>query len=69
MKHRLTPSQAKTAIVYRDNTHLTKQSGPGFLLFANRFPSKMSKAGALDLASGVGGNIEKDEILSAVDND
>ncbi|KAI3739082.1 hypothetical protein L2E82_29473 [Cichorium intybus] len=52
MKHRLTPSQAKTAI---------------FLLFANRFPSKMSKAGALDLASGVGGNIEKDEILSAVD--
>lgn len=27
----------------------------------------MSKAGALDLASGVGGKIEKDEVMSAVE--
>ncbi|KAI3739083.1 hypothetical protein L2E82_29474 [Cichorium intybus] len=29
--------------------------------------SEMSKAGALDLASGLGGKIEKDDVLSAVD--
>lgn len=28
---------------------------------------KMSKAGALDLASGLGGKMEKDDVLSAVD--
>lgn len=28
---------------------------------------QMSKAGAFDLATGVGGKIEKDEVLSAVD--
>lgn len=29
--------------------------------------AEMSKAGALDLASGVGGKIQKDEVLSAVE--
>lgn len=28
---------------------------------------EMSKAGALDLASGLGGKIDKDDVLSAVD--
>ena len=29
--------------------------------------AEMSKAGALDLASGLGGKIQKDEVLSAVE--
>ena len=41
-----------------------------FLLFLNSVifgKIAMSKAGALDLASGVGGKIDKNEVLSAVD--
>lgn len=30
-------------------------------------PREMSKPGAMDLASGLGGKIDKDEVLSAVD--
>lgn len=38
-------------------------SSPALLVCA----LEMSKAGALDLASGLGGKIEKDDVLSAVD--
>lgn len=38
-------------------------SSPALLVSA----LEMSKAGALDLASGLGGKIEKDDVLSAVD--
>lgn len=37
------------------------------LLFQIGYIARMSKAGALDLASGVGGKIDKTEVLSAVE--
>lgn len=36
-------------------------------LFGGWQKVEMSKAGALDLASGLGGKIDKDDVLSAVD--
>lgn len=42
-------------------------STANFILSVHDLNSTMSKSGALDLATGVGGNLEKKAVLSAVD--